>query len=150
MAAALADPAFTEPRRKLHLLEADLLRLGVSPGDLAALPLFLARPYATAAEALGSMYVLEGATLGGQLIARRVAATLGFTPAYHGSYGAEVGAMWRGFRQRLAAIPPEQADLTVAAAATAFDEVREWLTARPAEVQVRSPMAISDRAPRVA
>ena len=98
VAATLGDPEFFEPRRKLHLLAADLRCLGISPHEPEVLPLL---PVATQAEALGSMYVLEGSTLGSQLVARKVLAHLGFEPHYHSGYGAATGAMWRSFQQKI-------------------------------------------------
>jgi heme oxygenase len=51
--------------------------------------------------AVGCLYVLEGATLGGQFISRHLA-TLGIGPAngglfFHG-YGAKTGEMWKSFQ----------------------------------------------------
>ena len=58
-------------------------------------------PLNNAAKALGCLYVLEGATLGGVLIARHVRASLGFDgdagSAFYLGYGPRTGAMWRGF-----------------------------------------------------
>lgn len=88
-------------RRKLPLLERDLRALNLRP-----LPLRAPRPApAGAAEALGALYVLEGATLGGRVIHRRIAGPLGITPArggayYHG-YGEETGPAWKTFGQAL-------------------------------------------------
>ena len=57
--AALVD---LRPRMRAGLIVQDLVRLGVTPGRIAALPQrFLS--FATAAEALGWMYVAERATL---------------------------------------------------------------------------------------
>ena len=82
-------------RRKLPLLERDLRALGIAP--------CAARPPAPrvpdAAAALGALYVLEGATLGGRVIHRHVAGPLGLTPerggAYYHGYGAATGARWK-------------------------------------------------------
>ncbi len=51
------------------------------------------------AQALGCLYVLEGATLGGQVLSRRSAEPFGFTRA-HGCaffhrYGDQVGPLWQ-------------------------------------------------------
>ncbi|PAX08143.1 biliverdin-producing heme oxygenase [Sphingomonas lenta] len=118
------DPAFFEPRRKLGLLAGDLERIGAEPvaADAAGLAL------ATRAEALGSMYVLEGSTLGGKLIARRVRDVLGFEPGYHDPYGARTGAMWRVFQARLAAdVEAHEEDEAVDAARRTFRHLRERL-----------------------
>lgn len=102
VAVALADPAFFEPRRKLHLLRTDLRRLGATDAEIAAIGApSLPEPLTSRADALGSMYVLEGSTLGGQIIARRVRSSLQFEPCYHLSYGNETGRMWRSFQEKL-------------------------------------------------
>lgn len=110
--AAAAAPAETRDlvldRRKTPLLERDLAHWGLNAVDRAALPRCRALPpLDTAARVLGSLYVLEGATLGGQVIARHVEATLGVAPgagdAFFRSYGDRVGAMWQAFRDRVRA-----------------------------------------------
>ena len=58
------------------------------------------------AEVFGSMYVLEGSALGGQVIASRLAGQHGLGPSngasYFAGWGQETGAMWREFRERMA------------------------------------------------
>jgi heme oxygenase len=77
-------------------------------GDLDALGLDAPAPGAGApaldgtAQALGSLYVLEGSALGGQLISRHLREHLGIEPATGGAYfhgeGVATGARWRDFR----------------------------------------------------
>ena len=56
-------------RARAELIERDLLALGLSPADLAALPLCSDRPELSCVEDLaGCLYVLEGACLGGQVL----------------------------------------------------------------------------------
>ena len=126
VAAALNDPAFFEPRRKLALLAADL---GDDANALATLPRpTLPTPLATVPDALGSMYVLEGSTLGGQLIARHVRATLGLPAHYHAAYGPRSGAMWRGFQDKLGGtVAAKDEDRVLDAARATFVHLREWL-----------------------
>ena len=58
------------------------------------------------AEVFGSMYVLEGSALGGQVIASRLAGQHGLGPSngasYFAGWGQETAAMWREFRERMA------------------------------------------------
>ena len=130
IAGALGDPVFVEPRLKLHLLADDLARLNNGEKLTSVLP----RPgttfaFASAAEALGSMYVLEGSMLGGKLVARHVAASFGHTPAYHDAYGSRTGAMWREFQVRLRSeLSGSQADAVIAAARTTFSRLQQWIT----------------------
>ncbi|OJW05741.1 MAG: hypothetical protein BGO49_26940 [Planctomycetales bacterium 71-10] len=91
-----------DERRKTPLLEADLIRLGLTPAEVAALPACPALPpIVDLPTALGAMYVLEGSTLGGRYITKAVRAKLGLTPgdgcSYFASYGDRVGPMWKAF-----------------------------------------------------
>ena len=58
------------------------------------------------AAVFGSMYVLEGSALGGQVVCRRLAQlhSMGHSDgaAYFAGWGKETGAMWREFRARMA------------------------------------------------
>lgn len=126
-----------ETRRKLPRLRADLDVLGGPAADTlavcAALP-----PLHTPAQALGCLYVLEGATLGGLVIGGHVRRTLGLTPDsgarfFHGN-GARTVEMWRSFRAALAgfAANPETAtvtaDVVVESANGTFRSLRHWCT----------------------
>lgn len=127
-----------DERRKAPLLEADLIRLGMTPAEIAALPpCSTLPPIDDMPAALGAMYVLEGSTLGGRYIARAVEARLGLTPgdgcSYFASYGARVGAMWRAFG---AAVDAYAGDESVRAAVersadATFAAVDDWFAASP-------------------
>ena len=125
----LNDEAFFGPRRKLGLLKRDLEILGAPlPGRPARSGLALR----TAQDALGSLYVLEGSTLGGQLIAQHVEAALGLAhgegSAYFRSYGKTVAERWREFQARLLAMSsPGADDAMVVAASATFDHLHDWL-----------------------
>lgn len=121
-------------RRKHPLLLADLHALGGD--DPEQLPLCVELPpLAGPADRFGCLYVLEGATLGGRVIARHVARTLGVTPAsggrfFHG-YDARTAAMWQAFRGALAAFAEASAshDRIVAAAIATFRTLRVFCEA---------------------
>lgn len=123
------------PRHKVPMLEADLVRLGTDPSSL---PLCAELPCAgTLAEGLGVLYVLEGSTLGGQVIRRHLDCTLGVGPdnggAFFGSYGARVGEMWSTFQLALstfAAAHPEARGALIGAARGTFEAARIWLPER--------------------
>lgn len=88
-----------EPRRKTVLLEEDLRVLDVSCAARDDAPRHL--DPADLDFAIGCLYVLEGATLGGQVISRHLA-KLGIGPGnggrfFHG-YGTRTGAMWKSFQ----------------------------------------------------
>jgi heme oxygenase len=94
--------------------------------DLAELD---ARPYGDDAHleldepsgAMGALYVLEGARLGGKLLARRVKADLGLTAEHGASYlngdGADTGRRWRLFLTALEERLVSSEDLARAVAA---------------------------------
>jgi heme oxygenase len=78
------------------------------------------------------LYVTEGATLGGQIISRHLEQTLGLSArrgaAFFGSYGLQVGAMWRTFCAILQTqTPVDQEDAAIAAARQTFIAIHQWL-----------------------
>ena len=87
---------------KTPWLEEDLLHLGETRNSLADLPQcsYLPSPTGLAA-AIGCLYVLEGSTLGGQVISSRYHKSLGITPDTGGrfftGYGAHTAPHWREF-----------------------------------------------------
>jgi heme oxygenase (biliverdin-IX-beta and delta-forming) len=133
---ALADPEFFRQRRKVALLETDLRDLGLGSDRIGRLP--LCDPTVTMrtpAEAWGSMYVVEGATLGGMVIARYVERRLSLSRRngclYFRCYGAEVRPMWTSFGARLVATcGPADHDPVVAAARRTFEVLRLWVCDR--------------------
>ncbi|MEM6645468.1 MAG: biliverdin-producing heme oxygenase [Bacteroidota bacterium] len=88
-----------EARRKLPSLNADLASLSMDPlTSHHPMPSFKLSSHA---EAVGALYVVEGSTLGGRVIAKQVRKALGFTEAngarYFSGYGTETGAYWKQF-----------------------------------------------------
>jgi heme oxygenase len=87
-------------RARAELLERDLLALGLSRSDIAALPRCADLPRLSRTEHLaGCLYVLEGASLGGQIIAKALRARLRLTNDHGLSFfvgdGRRTGARWR-------------------------------------------------------
>ena len=131
---AVREAGLGEERRKTPLLLDDLRALRAAP--LAALPLCEALPpVAEDAQALGCLYVLEGASLGGRVITRLVRERLGIGPGdggafFHG-YGEATGAMWDSFRASLDAYArsPERQEAVIGAARATFDALGAWLAA---------------------
>ncbi|MBA1204536.1 biliverdin-producing heme oxygenase [Pseudomonas capeferrum] len=131
-------PALDHARRaKTPALTQDLRALGLSPGEIDALPCCQALPEVTdEATALGVMYVLEGSTLGGQVLKRALAERLGIDHDSGGAfldvYGTETGTLWRGFLHFLECYPasPVQQANTVRAAIDTFTCFEQWLEAR--------------------
>lgn len=121
-------------RRKLPLLQTDLRALGLFDPQIAEAPVCAALPaLERPAQALGAQYVLEGATLGGQVIGRHLRRHLSLSPtsgaAFFGGYGESTGTMWRLFVADLAAAAPTEADQAdvVAGARATFLAIERWL-----------------------
>lgn len=118
-------------RRKTPLIEADLRVLGEDTPE--SLPHCMAlASCADMASAFGCMYVVEGATLGGQIISRHLSATLGITPDrggrfFHG-YGRRTAEMWQSFRNVLLAFAIGEAvqDRIITSAIATFQIIRLW------------------------
>lgn len=120
-------------RRKTPLLIADLRALGLDAEAIAALPRCRDLPRLDElAEAFGAMYVLEGATLGGQYIRKRVESDFGVGPdsgcAFFSSYGDRVGPMWKAFGAALTefATTAETEDVVVRSAIATFEAINGW------------------------
>ncbi|MFT4174124.1 MAG: biliverdin-producing heme oxygenase [Rhodocyclaceae bacterium] len=122
-------------RRHAWRARADLETLTGHPYAATPCPHMPTIPHSPAA--LGCMYVIEGSTLGGQIIAphlcrrfaeRGVSAARG--AQYFGGYGADNGRMWRTFREALDQVPAVLHDDTVRAASATFTSLRRWLEQR--------------------
>ncbi|WP_406854421.1 biliverdin-producing heme oxygenase [Alsobacter sp. KACC 23698] len=125
----VGDEAFFGPRRKLPLLEADLAALGLAP--LRQTPRIPRLD--DVEEAMGSLYVLEGSTMGGQVIAKSLERRLGLAgpgATYFASYGRDVAARWRAFQDILASLSsPAADDRIVCAALATFESLQACLFA---------------------
>ncbi|OWA37584.1 biliverdin-producing heme oxygenase [Saccharibacillus sp. O16] len=105
--AALQESGYQlEQRRKTPMLERDLQKLGVDHAQLASLPLCEELPdLSTPGKLLGCFYVIEGSTMGGQMITRKLSQSLDLTTeeglAYFYSYGPEARVRWGEFREQL-------------------------------------------------
>jgi heme oxygenase (biliverdin-IX-beta and delta-forming) len=128
----LLNDALLTPRKRLHLLAADLAALGVTEQELAALPKCPLTALRDAAEALGSLYVMEGSTLGGRLIRANVQRCLWSVAlsgcSYFNSYGAATKTMWRSFLVVLDAAPSADQPRIGKGVAGTFERLGGWLT----------------------
>ena len=127
VAVLLGDEEFLAPRRRLHLLAADLFSLGLPPEAIATLPACPPPDLGSAAAAMGSLYVMEGSTLGGRVILRHVEAHLdGAGCSYFTGYGNNTGMMWRSFVARLDQWPAAEAERIVIGATATFEHLGWW------------------------
>lgn len=138
--AAIAAP-FLLPRRKLSLLEQDLRTLGVSEDWLFTAPTCWAAASlcGNEAAAAGSLYVMEGGTLGGQVIIRALEGSPWFPPGglrYWNPYGADTGRRWTETVAYLDSLPDDFAEEAVATANACFDLLESWLMQGHREILV--------------
>ncbi|MGZ0714731.1 biliverdin-producing heme oxygenase [Pseudomonas palleroniana] len=125
------DPA---QRVKTPTLVNDLKALGLDDEAIRALPYCCQLPtFDTPAACLGALYVLEGATLGGQVLRREMAQRLAVNAdnggAFLNIYGAETGRRWKDFLDYLGCLPLD-ADAkarAVIAARSTFSGFEQWL-----------------------
>jgi heme oxygenase len=120
-------------RRKAPLLERDLAACGVGRALLDGFRCPALPDLASVPHALGCLYVLEGATLGGRVITRHLRGLSGgpFPCAFFASYGDDVGAMWKAFGSFLTdyAAGRGEDDRIVQSARSTFDALGAWLAA---------------------
>lgn len=154
-AAAAAAPSrlrtFVQEREKTPLLDADLIYLSDARLVPASLPACDVLPNLASIGALfGSMYVLEGSTLGGRIVGPAMAKRFDLSErrgyAYFDPYQAHTGSMWNAFKAlALAEVEPAEYDAAVEAARATFTTLHAWLmTPRPlAAVQTASQTVAS-------
>lgn len=123
-----------EARRKTPWLRDDLRAVGVDETEMAGWERAGALPALNEfGAALGCLYVLEGSTLGGQVIARELLDPKGITAERGGkffrAYGEQTGQRWREFGQwaeaQAALAPLEPAALR--GARETFDGFARWM-----------------------
>lgn len=142
LANALGDDDFLRRRQREPLLRADLRALGLPAADIDALPACAAAAALcrTPAAALGSLYVLEGSTLGGQQISRHLAQASWAPPGglrYFDPHRAATGQRWRETLTRLEATPGAWHPALIDGAVATFGLLHGWLphAGRPAPTE---------------
>ena len=125
-------------RRKTELIKADLRVLGFDDAAIDALPRYMGlERLSDIPTALGSMYVLEGATLGGQYVSKHIQSILDVRPgegcSFFNSYGDNVGPMWKAFKDILSTSAESDLDQTtlIASARDTFRHFNEWFLSFP-------------------
>lgn len=89
-------------RRKSQMLIEDMKKLGISDDEIKDIKMCEKLPKMdNLADALGCMYVVEGATLGGQIVANKINEVLGFDgdngASFFSSYKENLRPMWKEF-----------------------------------------------------
>jgi len=119
-------------RTKLCWLDTDL----AAPTELAPSANRLSYTLSDASAAFGAVYVVEGATLGGQVISRQVIPALALSPdrgcRFFSGYGAETGERWCETRGAIVAhlAATDGPDATIAGARRTFSLIGAALRAR--------------------
>ena len=121
-------------RRKAPSLQQDLQALGEATASVQSLPQCPDLPaLESLPQLLGCLYVVEGATLGGQIISRHLHATLGLTAdtgaAFFGGYGTRTGSHWKAFCMALTshAARCDSDDAVISSANDTFATLDRWL-----------------------
>ena len=139
-AVLLSSPGFAEigieysERAKTARLARDLEALGLTVSDLGQMRLCEnLPPLEQQSHIWGCLYVLEGATLGGQIVARHLQASLGLTSetgaSYFSGYGAQTGPRWKAFCALLTAYAARADDTSdiVAGANATYVTLSAWM-----------------------
>lgn len=128
--------AFFAERGKLGWLEQDLSALGLSSTEIAALPKAPALTFMDGLPAcFGASYVMEGSTLGGQVIVKhllqRFSSDINGRIRYYQGYGEQTLERWRQFAALLEHHFPDarknQVGEITAAACLTFESLQDWL-----------------------
>ena len=134
-AAAGAVRLDMEHRRKAQLIAQDLSALGHTAAELAQLPRCPASelpPLSGLQEALGCLYVFEGATLGGRYVhhhlSQRLPAIVERAGGFLRGYGPDTRSRWLEFGQALALYAQGPRTIVRSAQAT-FLALHKWLLA---------------------
>jgi heme oxygenase len=106
--------------RKCDWLQQDLQAMGARPADALAAPCEIE----SWTQALGVLYVLEGSTLGLQVVRKQLQhkhPTLQLAGRFMLGYGPETGRHWREFLAQLESAPEQEWPQVEAAACATFD-----------------------------
>lgn len=126
------DPALMEGRSKLSALDHDLQACGFEPNEIQTFPVCDVLPtISNRATALGALYVIEGSTLGGRVIAQSIARNEQIPPhacRYFDIYGAQAGTRWRAVCDALEACDDQAMHIeAVTSAKLVFGSLTLWL-----------------------
>ncbi len=123
-------PAYRE-RRKSHVILEDLKAMNLN-GSLPPVATDLPK-ISTLYEALGAMYVLEGSTLGGQVITKMLKQNLNVNDTtylnFFSGYGEETQKMWGSFMATLNKYAEDESkhDEIITAAIETFAKFQTWI-----------------------
>lgn len=126
-----------ENRRNAPKLLSDLENLGMSEAEISAIENSGDLPALDSREKIfGALYVVEGSTLGGQVISRHLRDKFGFDEssgaAFFSGYGKETGAMWKNFREAITDFSNGDANRAeiIGAANETFTKINDCLSSK--------------------
>lgn len=128
-------------RSRAGLIAQDLIRLGMSPGEVANLPqTFPLAPFGAPIEALGWMYVDERSTLLHETIRRQLVEripAIAEASTYLAAYAGHASARWQQFGHVLERVARTRAmvDELLAGAHAGFRTLIEWNSSEPASAR---------------
>lgn len=124
-------------RSKIGLLKSDLEFFGYCADEISEIRKFIPWSLSFAeGQVLGVLYVLEGSTLGGQIITRHLREKFEFQDnnglSFFNCYGSLTGKMWKEFQAVLDdhLNSTEKIQQAVDAAQTTFRELGRWLKSK--------------------
>ena len=123
-----------EERLNTPKLAADLYNLGMTKNEISEIPAFDDLPALDSKEEIfGSLYVIEGSTLGGQFISRHLKEKFGLDEtngvAFFSGYGKDTGKMWNAFRESITAFAEttSEHEVIIKSANTTFKKIGKAL-----------------------
>lgn len=129
LSAATANQLDLAKREKTASLLADLKELDVDTNELEDKNATALLNDPTEAYALGAMYVLEGATLGGSVIYKQLKLNQnfedGFNFNYYTIYGKELISKWQNFLQVVNALPETDHQHAINGANMMFEQIAQ-------------------------
>lgn len=100
-------------------------------GNITAQPAWQPPPIEGPAALAGVLYVIEGSTMGGQVIARQIEASLGYTATcgarFFNAWGVETIQRWQAFLRYAEALGGADIPSATAAAVTMFNSIHQAL-----------------------
>lgn len=130
-----SQPAFAPKRASSLAIAKDLQALAPPNGRPSSLPDFVLPQTVSLPFAWGFAYVMEGAKLGGKVIARHIQKALGFTESHGAAYltgaGADTVPEWKAFLQALSsyAATARCEEETVNGAVSGFASIHDYFEA---------------------
>ena len=116
-----------EERLKSHLLENDLEDQGISANSFSHIPRATEIPQIKSlSDAFAVLYVLEGSTMGGQIISKELAKS-DLSSIYFNPYKEKTMPMWMQFKNALNQLPESEEDQMVQTARSTFSSLGKWL-----------------------